>query len=295
MNYYTFNLRKRFLLTALLGVFTCLQAQAQISVYIQMDKKSYLLGEPVTARLKITNNSGRQLTLSGDRIASWLNFQMSMSGRSVPPARRINYKPAVIPTGQTISRSVNISMNYALGRMGNYTCSASIKTPGSASRSFTSNRVHFTVTSGRKLQMLRAGLPEAPDQVREYQLITFAGNKGLNFYVQLSSQNTGRRIATIPLGRILTFRKPTATLDRANNIHTLYQINPELFNHACISPHGKLLSSTYHKRAASGTPRLITFGNGDVRVAGSVPHNPKAEASKKRKIRRISERPAFLY
>jgi len=155
--------------------------------------------------------------------------------------------------------------------------------------------VHFTVTSGRTAWAQRAGLPQSPNEIREYKLITFTGNRGLDLYAEVSSKNTGRRIATIPLGQILTFRNPTATLDRANNMHALYQVKPNLFAHASISPNGQILSSSFHKRGASGSPRLMTFASGEVRVAGSIPYKPEEEAAKRAKVRNISERPPFIY
>ena len=282
------------MLICALGLFACLQAQAQVTVRIKMDKPTYLVGEPVTATISITNHAGRQLVLSGDRVSSWLNFQLSLGGRAVPPARKINYKPAVIPVGETIARTVNISTVYSLGNMGNYTCSASVKMSGPTLNGFTSNRAHFTVTGGRTTWVQRAGLPGSPDQIREYKLITFTGNRGLDLYAQVGSTNTGRRIATIPLGKIITFRNPSATLDKSSNMHALYQVKPEIFAHATISPNGQLLSSSFHKRGATGAPRLVTL-SGEVRVAGSVPYKPEEEAAKKRQVRNISERPSFIY
>jgi len=295
MNHYTPASRKWLLLIPLLGILAYSQAMAQVALNLQMNKKNYLIGEPVTATVSITNHSGRQLVLSGDQVSSWLNFQLSIGGRNVPPARRINYKPAVIPAGQTIARSVNISTTYALGRIGNYTASSSVKMPGTNISGFTSNRVHFTVAGGRTVWAQRAGLPQAPNEIREYKLITFNNNLGLDLYAEVKSQNTGRRIATIPLGKVLNFRNPTATLDRQNNMHCLYQVKPDLFAHAVVTPKGQIISSSYHKPGALGKPRLTTFTSGEVKVAGSVPYDPKAEAAERRKIRNISERPNIVY
>jgi len=295
MNHLTPTTRKLFLLASLFGLLVCASAQAQVAVRLQMNKSNYLLGEPVTATVSITNHAGRQLVLSGDGVNSWLNFQLSLGGNTLSPARKINYKPTVIPIGQTVARTVNLTTSYALGNMGNYRCSASIKMPGSKINGFVSNRVRFTVTSGRNIWAQRAGLPSNPNQIREYKLVTFTGNQGLDLYAQVSSQNTGRRIATVPLGKIMNFRNPTAKLDSANTMHCLYQIKPDLYAHAAISPNGQVLSSGYHKSGASGAPRLITFGNGVVKVAGSIPYDPKVEAEKRSKIRKISERPPFIY
>lgn len=283
------------LAAAIVALCAATQAHAQVAVRLQMEKSNYLVGEPVSATLSITNHAGRQLVLSGDRVQSWLNFQLSVSGRAVPPARKINYKPVVIPAGRTVARRVVLSAGYALGRMGNYTCNASVKMPGPATNGFTSNRVHFTVASGRTVWLQRAGMPKAPGEIREYRLITFTDNRGLDLYAEVTSKNTGRRIATLPLGKILTFRKPTATLDGANNMHALYQVKPNIFAHTAISPNGRILSSSFHKRGATGDPRLTTFANGSVHVAGGVPYKPEAEAAQRRKIHNISERPPFIY
>ncbi|BDS07711.1 hypothetical protein NT6N_27510 [Oceaniferula spumae] len=295
MNHYTSSPRLRLLLAAVFCLLACSQAHAQVAVRLQMNKSNYLLNEPVTATITITNHAGRQLVLAGNANQSWLSFQMTSGGRVVPPARRMAYKPAVIPAGQSISRVVSLTTSYALGNMGNYTCSASVRMPGPAINGFTSNRVHFTVTGGRTAWLQRAGIPGAPGEIREYKLITFSANRGMELYADVASKNTGRNIATIPLGKILSFRNPTATLDGKNNMHALYQVKPDLFTHTAVSPSGQVLATSYHKRGASGDPRLMTFANGEVRVAGSIPYQPEVEAAQKRKIHNISERPPFIY
>lgn len=271
------------------------QVDAQVAVRLQMNKPNYIVNEPVTATVSITNHAGRELVLRKSGSRSWLNFNVSSGGRMVPPSRMMNYSQVVIPAGQTVSRTVSISSSYSLGTMGNYTCTATVNMPGPTRNGFSSNRVHFTVTNGRATWVQRAGIPSAPGEIREYKLITFSGNRSMELYAQVNSANTGANIRTIPLGKILSFRRPTATLDGQNNMHALYQVKPNLFTHTCISPKGAMISREQHKRGASGDPRLMTFGDGVVRVAGSVPYDAQAEAIQKKKIRSITERPAGVY
>lgn len=259
-----------------------------------MNKQNYILNEPVTATVYITNHAGRQLVLNGTKSRPWLNFHLSANGRAIPIARHVNYRPVLVPTGQTVARKINISSSYSLGRMANYTCTATVNMPGPTRNGFTSNRGHFTVTKGRTVWTQRAGIPQAPGEIREYKLLTFSGNRALELYAEVSSANSRLKIATIPLGKVLSMRKPTGTLDSQNNMHALYQIKPSLFAHATISPNGKLLSVTYHKRGPSGNPRLYPL-NGSVVVAGGIPFSPEAEAALRKKIRNISERPPFVY
>lgn len=271
------------------------QAHAQVAVTLQMNKSNYILNEPVTATVHITNHAGRQLVLKGEGNRPWLNFHLTSSGRVIPSARRMEYKPVVIPSGQTVARSVAINTSYSLGSMGNYTCTATVNMPGPTRNGFTSNRALFTITNGRTSWVQRAGIPNAPGEIREYKLLTFSGNSAMELFAQVSSTNRGHNIATIPLGPILTFRKPVGTLDRANNMHALYQAKVNLFTHTCISPNGKILSVTHHKRGKSGDPRLVDLGDGIVRVAGGIPYDAAKEKAQQKKIRNASERPPFIY
>lgn len=283
------------LFVLLFSFLACSQAYSQVAVQMKMSKSNYILNEPVTATIVITNHAGRELVLRGDGSRAWLNFHLSSSGRVVPTARRINYSSVVIPAGQTVSRTVSLSSSYSLGSMGNYTCTATVNMPGATRNAFSSNRVHFTVTKGRTSWVQRAGIPGAPGEIREYKLITFSGNRSIELYAQVNSANTGANVRTVPLGKILSFRRPTATLDGSNNMHALYQVKPNLFTHSSISPKGAVLSVTQYKRGAAGDPRLMTFGDGQVKVAGGVPFDAAVEASNRKRIRGVTERPAGVF
>jgi len=283
------------ILLLLLSFVACSQAFAQVTVAMKMSKSNYILNEPVTATITITNHAGRELMLRGSGSRPWLNFHLTSSGRVVPTARRINYNSVVIPVGQTVSRTVSLSSTYSLGSMGNYTCQATVNMPGETRNAFSSGRVHFTVTKGRTAWVQRAGIPGAPGEIREYKLITFSGNRAIELYGQVNSANTGANVRTVPLGKILSFRRPTATLDGSNNMHALYQVKPNIFTHSCISPKGAVLFVTQYKRGATGDPRLLTFGNGEVKVAGGIPYDAVAEATQRKRIHGVTDRPAGVY
>lgn len=271
------------------------QAKAQVIVRLELSKSSYIINEPVKATIYITNHAGRELTLSNENGRPWLDFNISSRGRPVYPARRINYGAAIIPAGQTVARSLSLNVSYALEKMGSYTCQAYIKMPGSSTDGFASNRAHFTVTKGRVEWSQRVGVPDAPDEIREYELLTFTGNRAMELFAHVTSTNRGQEIATIPLGKIISFRKPTGTLDAANNLHALYQVKPDMFGHSCITPSGVLKFTTFHKRGSSGDPRLMIFADGEVRIAGGVLFDPVAEEEARKKVRNASERPPFIY
>ena len=141
----------------------------------------------------------------------------------------------------------------------------------------------------------RVGIPGAPNEIREYELLSFTGNRSMELFANVTSVNRKRAIATIPLGKIISFRKPSGMLDGANNMHVIYQLAPDMFGHSCVTPSGILQFTKFHKRGSSGNPRLTKFANGEVVVAGSVPYDPVAEEAQRNKVRNASERPPFIY
>jgi len=282
-------------LCALLSLSFSASAYSQVVVRLKMKKSNFMVNEPVIATISITNHAGRELVLRGEGRKPWLNFLLTSSGRNIPLARIVNYRPLVIGSGQTVSRDVSISSSYSLGYVGNFTCTASVSMPGSSGLGFTSNRAHFTISRGRVLWVQRAGVPDAPREIREYKLLSFSASQTMTLYAQVSSANTGANIRTLPLGKMLSFRKPTATLDGKNNMHVLYQVKPNLFTHVCISATGAVISSSQHRRGASGDPRLMTFGDGKVVVAGGLKYDAAAETKKRNLIHSVTDRPAGVY
>ena len=64
---------------------------------------------------------------------------------------------------------------------------------------------------------------------------------------------------------------------------------------ARIDTDGKVAERQIHQRGSQGDPQLLTFADGTVRVANSIPFDPKAAAEAKAKIRKASDRPPVGY
>ena len=171
---------------------------------------------------------------------------------------------------------------------------ANIRLPGGEGAVFTSNYVGFNVTKARAIYRQRIGVAGSKN-VREYRVMSFTSQRKNVLYVQVEDVATGRMMQTYQLGEALMFRKPTATVDGQNNLHVLHLVSPTVFSRSRVSPDGKFLGRDLFKRGATGAPRLTTFGNGEVVVAGGVPYDPKKQAAKRKKIRRVSERPKIAF
>lgn len=271
---------------------------AQIQVSLRMAKTEYVANEAVQAVLTLTNRVGRDVTLHSVGPQSWLDFALK-NERGVPlsPIRGMVLFQAVhLPVGQAVSKTFTLSKHYRVSELGRYSGFAAVRMPGTGSTTttITSNRVRFDVTKARVIYRQKVGVPGSK-AVREYRVMSFTANKKSLLYIEVEDQATGRALRTYSLGEVIMFGKPSFTVDGANNLNLLYLTTPTLYVHARVNPDGKFLGETHVKRGSSGTPRFVTFANGDVRVAGGVAYDPAQEQANRAKIRRLSERPPFAY
>jgi hypothetical protein len=65
--------------------------------------------------------------------------------------------------------------------------------------------------------------------------------------------------------------------------------------HYQIDTDGKVVERQIHQRGSQGDPQLLTFADGSVRVANSIPYDQKATAEARAKIRKASDRPPAGY
>jgi len=281
-----------FLTLILAGILTSL-AHAQISVAVKLDRSTFLVNEPVTAVVSITNRSGTEQFLHSKaegRIArSWLEFAMRRTGgEDLPRMNHGVFRAAKLPPGQTISRRVNLSQIYSVNRQGNFSTNARVQI---GEQVYTSNTSHFSVSEGSVYFTQPFGAPGGKYPNREYRVVAFNDGKSNSIYAAVHEAKTERPLATRRISNVLLFNRPQATLDGSNNLHILYLTNPEIFVHAIVNKDGELVTSNYFKRGAAGVPTLAAQRDGKVLVRGGFPYDPKKEAAERNRARRISERP----
>lgn len=279
-------------LTMLSLAFFASIAHAQISVTIKADRHTYLVNEPVTAVVSITNRSGRELffhsEVAGRTTKSWLDFDMRESGGSnFTRLSKGVFRAAKLPPGQTITRRVTLSSLYRINRPGNFSTNAKITIDG---RTYKSTTAHFTVSSGSEVFTQPFGAPGTKYPEREYRVLTFNDGRHTSIYTAVHDQKTQSALSTSRLSHALLFKRPQAALDGKNNLHVLYQSTPEIFVHATVNKDGAMTASKFFKRGASGIPSLMAFADGSIKARGGIPYDPSAEMKKRAKAKTISER-----
>lgn len=269
---------------------------AQIEVSAQMSKREYVANEAVAVTITITNRAGRELYLHGDARNSWLDFNLKDGKGALLTTFGGNpgFKAVKVPAGRSVSQTVNLSEHYRVSTVSRYGGFATVRIHGDKETIYTSNRIHFNVTTARTIYSQKVGLP-AQRTTREYRVLKFNDGKKNQLYVEVEDERTGRILRTFPVGESLAFHKPQGTVDGQNNLNVLYLATPSVFVHAKVNPDGRLVTRDLFKRGATGEPRLVTFDNGEVKTAGGIPYNPEKEHAQRSKVRRLSERPANAY
>jgi hypothetical protein len=286
----------RFLLPLLILIGLTASASSQVTVSLQMEKSSFLHGEPVQVGVKITNLSGQDLVFRGSAQEPWIDFMVN-SSRGVPltPVGQPAFGTVTIPAGKTVARSVNLNKLYSLNDLGNYSVYAIVRPPGRQTNGFQSERHLFTISTAKPYWSQVVGVPGKPGVSHEYRLIQFTGGRKLMLYVQVANAKTGYVLRTHGLGESLMFRKPTVTVDSALTMHVLYLATPEIWGHARINPSGEFLGRDLYMNSELGDPSLIRLADGGVQASGGIPYDPKAEAERAAKTRKASDRPGFIY
>jgi hypothetical protein len=271
-------------------------ASAQLAASLQLTKQQHLAGEPVIAVITITNHAGKELVFQSDGRFQWLDFVLKNSnGDPVNSKGNTFFGPMKIAAGQSLAREVDLSQNFQLNQPGSYSVSAVIRLPGDNTQASSTNRVLFNQSQGRTYWSQKVGIPGNSNQTREFRILNFSGDSKSQIYAQIVDGRTGLFVRTFLLGDVLMIRKPLATVDRKQRMHVLFLATPTMWVHCVIDTDGKLQDRKIHQRGTQGDPQLLTFADGSVQVANSVPYDPKAAAEQRAKIRKASDRPAILY
>lgn len=271
-------------------------AQAQLATSLKLLKNQHLAGEPVIAVVTITNHAGRELVFRSDGRFQWLDFVVKTSnGNPVNSRGKAIFGAMKIGAGQTMAREVDLSQHFQLDQPGNFSVSAVVHLPGNSNAASQTNRVMFNQSPGRIYWSQRVGVSGSSSNTREFRLLNFSGDSKTHIYAQIVDGRTGQFVRTFLLGDVLMLRKPLATVDRQQRMHVLFLGSPTMWVHCVVNTDGKVVERQIHQRGPQGDPQLLTFGDGTVRVANSIPYDAKAAAEEKAKVRKASDRPAITY
>jgi hypothetical protein len=246
---------------------------AQVTVELLTDQDEFLPGEAIPIVARITNRSGQ--TLMFGREKGWLKFSVSAKEGYV------GMRQEDIPTGEefTLQSSemakvkLNLAPYFELNRPGHYQITATVSIP-EWKRQIKSETKSIDVISGARIWQQEFGVPRAatdtngPPQLRIYALQEANYLKrNLMLYVQVTDSG-GRNNRVTPIGPMISFGQPSATVDKISNLHVLYQNGPSTFSYTIINPDCEIITRQTYEYTTR--PRMIADADGNITVEGGT-------------------------
>jgi hypothetical protein len=295
---YNSGLRRAALLAALLFIgFLLPQAlRAQVLVNLSIKRTLYIAYEPLLATVRISNLSGNPLLLADVEGKKWFGFQVeTLEGRPIPP-RDPNYEiePIKLGSGESITRTVNLTQLYPLSDFGSYRIRATVYA-AELSNYFSSPPLTVEITEGRLLWEQTVGVPGMEGLKTSTRTISLLSERladRTDLYLRIQDKSAGIVYCTHRLGDYLAFGKPEIMLDSSNNIHVLQNNIPREFTYSKVGLDGKILDRVT-LNAPKDRPKLEHAQDGNVVAIGGIPFDPRATPTPGQ-IPKLSDRPVPL-
>jgi len=275
----------------LLGIATPLRAQVLVDLSIK--RTLYIAYEPLLATVRITNLSGNRLLLADVDGKKWFGFKIeTLDGRPIPPADPdYQIQPIQIESGESISRTVNLTELYPLSDFGSYRINASVYSAELA-RYFSSPPLTVEITEGRLIWEQSVGVPTTDGGAggtRTISLLTHRLPAHTDLYLRIEDKTAGLVYCTHRLGDFIAYGKPDIALDSLNNIYVLQNASPRLFIYSKVGLDGKILDRVSYQ-SGKVRPQLKRTADGEISVIGGMAFDPNATPTPA-VIPKLSDRP----
>jgi len=248
-----------------------LEARAQLSVEVLVEQQQFLKDEAMPIKVKITNRSGQTLHFGIE--ADWLTFSVDNRDGSlvsklhdVPVPGEFDLESATVAT-----RQVDVTPCFDFSQPGRYNITATIKVRD-WDQEIASKPAVVEVKRGSKIWQQEFGVPQkqgAPES-RKYILQQATFLKDQTLYVRVTDADESRTFRVFPAGRLLSFSRPEAQVDRESKLHLLFQNGPHSFLYSVVKPDGDLFLRQTYDFVGGQSVRLRQQEDGFIFVSGGV-------------------------
>ena len=243
---------------------------AQVSLELQLDQEQFLRNEALPVKVRIGNLSGQILRFGEE--TNWLTFSVqSIDGSIVSKRAEVQVGGEfTVESATAATKWVDLTPAFNLGNAGRYRVTATAKLRNWG-REVTSKPKSFDIVNGARLWEQEFGVPTTggEPEVRKYTLQQATGLQHMRLYVRLTDASDTRVFRVVPLGQVVSFAHPEARLDRASNLHVLFQSGARLFDYCVISPAGEITGRQTHE-FTNTRPTLRADDEGRPMVVGGA-------------------------
>lgn len=285
----------RFLFALLLCAFA-ITANAQVSVSLQIKRRTFLRYEPVLATVAVTNLAGRPIKLE-DGETQWFGFQINNgSTENLVPPRNPDYtlEALEIGAGETVKRTVNLNTLYGLDEFGVYRVKATIYSK-ELGKFFTSKADSLIISDGRVIWKQTVGVPNGyPNEgaTHTISVLTYDDDTRRYLYARVEDEEKGRIFCTQRLGMLVEGNDPQMQLDTANNLYVLQLAAPKEYLLSKIGVNGEFIGQS-HYSAPKAKPFLRRLADGTLQIVNGKREVAQANTSEV-PTPKLSDRPAGI-
>lgn len=271
-------------------------AHGQISVDLQIKRRTFIRYEPVLATVNVTNLSGRDLNLE-DGNSQWFGFQINTTpGDGLIPPIDPHYKlePLVLKAGQSVKRTVNLNTLFSLGEFGRYKIKATIYSV-ELDKYFASKADAIDISEGRVIWQQAVGVPDGlpnAGDTHTISLLSTHNDERQLLYARIEDRQTGTVFCTHQLGHTISGHPPQVQLDGSNNLFVLQLVGPKAYLLTKIGVNGDFLGQTNYS-ALKTRPYMRRLADGQLQLIGGR-REVAQNAADQPPIPKLSDRPAGL-
>ena len=260
-----------------LALVSLFNAPAQVvTAQLSLEQDQFLPGETLRATVRVVNNSGQTLHLGAD--PKWLTFTVESVDNNFVAMK--NADPPVVGafdlgSSEVATKRVDLAPYFVMNHSGRYRVAATVHIPEWGT-DVVSPPKEFDVVNGAELWSQDFGLPapagvtNQPPVVRKY-ILEEANylRQQLRMYVLVSDPSGARILKVSAIGPMVSFSRPEAQLDRASNLHVIYQSGAQSFLYSVVNPDGAITRQEIYDYYTT-RPRLAVNDAGDIVVHGGV-------------------------
>lgn len=270
-------------------------AHAQLSVGLDIKRRTYLRHEPILATVTISNLAGRDIMLE-DGASPWFGFTVEHgSDRTVLSPRNPDYQldPLELKLGETVKRTINLLDIYPISELGLYNIHATIYF-AAADKYFRSRPDAVDIEDGRTLWRQSVGVPETfpnAGATHEFSLVSAVGGAHNYLYVRIREPDTGKVFGCYRIGPHIDGAQPQLQFDTTNTLHALTLNAPKTYTLTQIGVNGQIYGQWVYD-APKYRPALRRDETGNLAIVGATQR--KAPAANATPAPKLSDRPAGL-
>ncbi|EEF57272.1 hypothetical protein [Pedosphaera parvula] len=246
--------------------------KAQVAVEVTMDRDQFLPNESVPVAVRVVNRSGQTIHLGKE--VDWLTFSVeSHDGFIIAKYGEVPVmKEFDLQSSERATRRCDLSPYFNLGQPGHYSVIATVRIKD-WNIELSSEPKTFDVIQGTKIWEQEFGVPgkaltnTALPEVRKYILQQATFMKESSLYLRLTDATETQCYKLIRVGPMSSVSHPEPKLDKASNLHLVYQTGSRIFTYSLVNPSGELIKRQTYEYANS-RPRLGIDDEGKVSVVG---------------------------